>query len=333
MPVDPRALGDSDLNAMHDVLSTVAAHDHPDLPVMPRGDLAATLSRPWPGTRVACWLSSDDSHGDSQAAGLAWVTLPGDANAAFADLTLAVRPAHRRQGTGRALLREAVRLAYATGRTAMIASAPDLDPATEFAATIGARPVLRGLRAVLQLPTRPTVAEVPLKEYELFRLRGAAPPELRERIGDVHQGMADAPAGDGSWVHQPHDGARVTAADVTLQARGMIQLRVLARHRRTDEVVGATSAIISPRSPFRSEQGDTTVLAPHRGNGLALAMSVELLSWLSGECPDVLELNTRVARENAPMLAVNSRLGYRVVGPWTQWQASVRDLAGTLGLV
>lgn len=328
-PVDPRTLADDELTMMHEVLATAAAHDHPDLPASSRADLAARLARPWPGCRSACWLSYDDD----RAVGLAWVRLLGSANAAIADLTLVVRPEDRRHGAGRGLLREAVRLAYSTGRTTMTGAAADDGPGAGFAVAVGALPALSDVHAVLDVQTAAAVDVEELGDYELLRLRGATPPELLDCVGAVHEGMADAPVGDAAWAHQPYDGARVAAVDATLDARGLSQLRVLARHRPTGEVVGITYVIVSADSPHRSEQGDTTVLPAHRGRRLGLAMKADMLRWLTADYPEVRELNTWVAADNAPMRAVNAKLGYRVAGHWTQWQAPVAELAGTLGLL
>jgi len=328
-PVDPRTLSDEELTMMYDILADVAAHDHPDLAEPAREDIETRLTWPWPGSRLACWLGCEDN----RPMGLAWVTLPGGANTALADLKLAVRPADRRHGVGRGLLREAVRLAYSTGRSTMIGSAVDSAAAAGFAAAMGAAPVLHDVRAVLQVhppPAAPPTARV--EDYELLRIRGAAPRELLDGIGTVHEGMADAPIGTAAWVHQSYDGARVAAVDATLEARGLVQLRVLARHRSTGAVVGVTYVIVSPWSPHQSEQGDTTVLPSHRGSGLGLAMKTEMLRWVSAEYPEVHELNTWVAEDNAPIQAVNAQLGYRVAGHWTQWQADVPALAKILGM-
>jgi GNAT superfamily N-acetyltransferase len=329
LPVDPRTLADDELAMMHGILSAVAAHDHPELPAESRGDLQARLAWPWPGCRSACWLGLDDD----RAVGLSWVTLSRGANAAVADLTLAVLPEDRRQGFGRGLLREAVRLAYSTGRTSMIGAAADEGPAAGFVVAMGATPALSDIQAVLQVQPPPAPDDGDCGDYELLRVQGAAPPELLTYIGAVHEGMADRPVGDAAWTHQPYDGARVAAVDAMLDARGLVQLRVLARHRPTGEVVGISYVIVSTRSPHRSEQGDTTVLPAHRGRRLGLRMKTEMLRWLSSEYPDVRELNTWVARDNAPMRAVNAALGYQVAGHWTQWQAPVAELASKLGLV
>lgn len=328
-PVDPRTLTEDELTAMHDILTAVAAHDHPDLPAEPRADLQAKLARPWPGCRTACWLGFDNN----RAVGVAWMSLPRDANAAVADLTLAVIPPERHQGAGRGLLREAVRMAYSTGRTTMTGMAADAGPGVGFAGALGASAALHDVHAVLAVPVVSAAPDTAnLGDYELLRLRGSAPPDLLAAIGAVHEGMADAPHGDAAWVHQPYDGARVAAVDATLLARGLIQLRVLALHPPSGDVVGVTHVIVSPRSPYRSEQGDTTVLPAHRGHRLGLAMKIEMLRWLAAEYPEVRELSTWVARDNAPMHAVNATLGYRVAGHWTHFQAPVGELAGTLGL-
>jgi len=329
MPVDPRALADHELIEMHDVLTAAADHDHPDAPAPSRKDFSARLVNPWPGSRSACWLRYDGE----RPVGFACVVLPGGANSAVADLMLAVLPGERRQGTGRDLLREAVRLAYSTGRTTMVSSATDDGPAAGFAGAIGAHPARNDVHEVLRVQPPGALDTVGSEDYELLRLRGPAPAELLEGIATVHQGLADAPVGENTWTHQPYDAARVAAVDAMLEARGLTQLRVLARHRRTGEVVGVTYVIVSRSSPSCSEQGGTTVLAAHRGHRLGLAIKMEMLRWLTVDHPEVHELTTWVAEGNAPIRAVNAQLGYRVIGHWTQWQAPVGTLATTLGLV
>ncbi|CAN5210411.1 hypothetical protein BH20ACT5_BH20ACT5_09350 [soil metagenome] len=194
-----------------------------------------------------------------------------------------------------------------------------------FAGSLGAVPVLRDVRAVLSVGTPHPCAVPP--GYELIRVRGDAPPELIGGIAAVHEGMADAPLGNAAWSHQRYDADRVAAVDAMLAARGSVQLRVLALDRDSGEVAGITYVIISPRSPARSEQGDTTVLRAHRGHGLGLALKTDMLRWLTAEHPEVRELNTWTAEDNAPMRRVNAALGYREVGRWEEWQADVADLA------
>lgn len=332
-PVDPRTPSAAELTAMYDVLCGSFLHDHPGHPPRTREDLRASLTVPWPESRSACWLCVDGE----ETVGIARLQLPGGTNADVADVALDVLPGHRRGGAGRTLLREAVRLAYSTGRTVLTGQGVEPGPATGFAELMGARPALREVRAVLAVGAAMAASQAeghePPAGYELLRIRGTASPDLLEDIGAVHEGMADAPTAPGTWTHQPYDGARVAAVDAMLEARGLTQLRVAARHVDSGMLAGITYVIISPHSPYRSEQGDTVVLAVHRGHSLGLAMKVEMLRWLGAEFPQVGELNTWTARDNAAMRAVNARLGHRDTGTWTQWQVPVHELAGRLGLV
>lgn len=328
-PVDPRAPSAAELAAMYDVLNGSFLHDHPGHPPRAPEDLRANLRAPWPGCRSACWLGLD---GD-EAVGLASMRMPGGAHAGIADMTIDVLPARRRSGVGRTLLREVVRLAYASGRTTIIGRSVEPGPATGFAAAMAAHPVGYEVRSMLGVHGAEPVCAQPPVGYELIRLLGATPAELHDDVAEVHDEMAEASTGAGAWSHQTYGGAALAAVDTTLAARGVTQLRVLTRHRSSGELVGISSVLISPHSPYRSEQGNTTVLPAHRGNGLGLAMKAEMLQWLRADFPAVQELNTWTARDTASMRAVNSRLGYQDTGTWTRWQAPVYELTEKLGLV
>ena len=62
-------------------------------------------------------------------------------------------------------------------------------------------------------------------------------------------------------------------------------------------------------APEIAAQEDTSVLPAHRGHGLGLLLKLEMAQWLRHERPDVRAVDTWNDATNAPMLAVNERLG------------------------
>ncbi|MBA2532735.1 MAG: hypothetical protein H0V23_11630 [Nocardioidaceae bacterium] len=74
-------------------------------------------------------------------------------------------------------------------------------------------------------------------------------------------------------------------------------------------VAGYTQLVVPPSDDGRVAQADTLVLPDHRGHRLGLAMKVRNLRRLQEHHPDRTYVGTWNADGNAPMLAVNSRLG------------------------
>ena len=108
------------------------------------------------------------------------------------------------------------------------------------------------------------------------------------------------------------------------------QLRVVvAVHEATGDVTALTEVVVGP-SP-RASQEDTAVVPAHRGRGLGLWVKADMLLRLRAERPTVTEILTGNATDNAYMLAINERLGFRPYRDVTGWQAGVPELAGRLG--
>jgi RimJ/RimL family protein N-acetyltransferase len=112
-------------------------------------------------------------------------------------------------------------------------------------------------------------------------------------------------------VHPP---ARVRAYEAAQTSDGNRLYRVLARHRATGELAGHTVLVVDAERPDLGEQHDTAVLAEHRGHRLGLLLKAEMLRWLAEAEPRLRSIDTGNAGSNRHMIAVNQRLGYRVLG-------------------
>lgn len=329
MPVDPLKITDDELAAMHEVRDAVLRHDEPDRRRPSRAELAAELAAPWPGSRSAYWLSYDGG----QPAGVMSLTLPGGANATIGHVELDLVPSKRRLGGGRQLFVEAVRMAYSCGRGQLMSRGLDDSASQRFAEHMGCRPVLHENRSTLDVSTvdvdaLPTVPA----GYDVVRLPAGTPTEKLTAVAALHAGMVDAPRGGSALAHQPRDVERVLAFDRMLAERGLVQLRLMACHRTSGEPAGISYVIVPRSAPERSEQGDTVVLPAHRDAGLGRGLKAEMLRWLRSDFPEVGELTTWVARDNAAMNAVNQALGYRMAAAYTTWQTPVDDVVTHLGM-
>jgi GNAT superfamily N-acetyltransferase len=75
-----------------------------------------------------------------------------------------------------------------------------------------------------------------------------------------------------------------------------------------DAVVGYAALYAVPASPGRLEHGLTAVLRSHRGRGIATALKQAQIAWAAAH--GYRELVTSTHQGNAPMRAVNLKLGY-----------------------
>jgi RimJ/RimL family protein N-acetyltransferase len=140
--------------------------------------------------------------------------------------------------------------------------------------------------------------------------------------------MGDAPVGDaaGEPAFEPMKwGAdRVREMAEVVAKRGDDLYTVAAVHG--DTVAGFTEIVISTSAPARAAQYDTAVVPEHRGKRLGIWVKAAMLEWLLADRPDVREIETDNADDNAHMLAVNEELGFRRQREYREYQADVADL-------
>jgi hypothetical protein len=106
---------------------------------------------------------------------------------------------------------------------------------------------------------------------------------------------------------------RVRAMGDALQRRRQSVYRVLARHRGTGTLAGHSVLCVDELRPSIGFQEDTTVVREHRGHRLGLLMKAEMMRWVSLERPEVSATDTWNDVTNHHMIAVNERMGARVV--------------------
>src|SRR5437773_12109374 len=114
------------------------------------------------------------------------------------------------------------------------------------------------------------------------------------------------------------------------RATGRERRLVLAIHEATSETAGYTEVVYDPRVPHVIQQQGTAVIPAHRGRGIGKWVKAAMLERVLGEWPDARYIRTGNASVNAPMLAINTRLGFRHAWDGALWEASVADLRAYL---
>ena len=218
---------------------------------------------------------------------------------------IGVLPEARRRGIGERLLRDISEAARAAGKTGLHIACNDARPAgIEFLVHRGFTELERSKSAKLDLAGR----SVPIVEtppgIELTTL--AARPDLVEGVHAVAlEAFDDIPGGDEPMA--VGDLAEFRARDVdraTIPKDGFF----VALDPSGGRVVGYASLMMLPGSATRAYHDMTAVLRAFRGRGIASALKLATIAWAIEHGLAVLETGNDEA--NAPMRALNARLGY-----------------------
>jgi len=224
-----------------------------------------------------------------------------------AALWVAVRE-RRRRGLGDELYRRAEAHAVTLGARRLLARFDENVDGVRFAAARG----FRELRAEAWSVVDPReVAVEPPIDVELLPVADVAPEEVHRVDDEATQDLpaAEPPAPiafeewlDHVWRFPP------------FSHRGSFAARVDGR-------VVAVTLLAVDAATGRALNMFTGTLRSHRGRGLALATKAASLRWAAAN--GVTQVVTTNDESNAPMLAVNRRLGYRPAGRRVEY---ARDL-------
>lgn len=270
--------------------------------------------------------------------GVFWQTNePGNQHLRWCEI--AVAPAHRRRGLGRALLRSAVQAVADQGEDLVFMShVTDRVPAAEaFARAIGATPGLAMKTNQLELASvdRASVSEwaaIAPMGYRLERVDGAVPAELIHAYIESASGMNDAPRGDLRMDDWELTEQQIRDRETWQQRAGIERWLILAVHEASGAGAGFTEVTYDVRVPHLIWQQGTAVIDAHRGHRLGLWMKAAMLERILAERTLARYIRTGNANTNAQMLAINTQLGFKPAWSSALWQLTLADARRAVGL-
>lgn len=220
--------------------------------------------------------------------------------------TIHVRPADRRQGAGTALLAALSARARAAGKPELMTRVSEDHPeAIDFLRHRGFHEYERDKAVELRLAGRPAPAIDPPAGVRLTTL--AERPDL---VTGVHAVAAE------TFADIPGGGDPISVGDLeAFRARDIDRPTIphgafmIATEAATGRVIGYASLILATGEPARKAWHDMTAVArAWRGRGVAGALKRATIGWAIDHGLAVLEAGNDT--DNAPMRAVNARLGY-----------------------
>jgi GNAT superfamily N-acetyltransferase len=233
-----------------------------------------------------------------------------------------VLPEYRRRGLGRAFLERVVATAREHGSEVLAAGVEEGDEAGQtFAARFGLEEVLRELEIARAI--RPGEPEPELPDgivlvrlstrldllREAYELACATLPEM-----PLHAPL-EVPTYE-RWVEEDATGPDVLPGGT-----------LVALH--DGRVVGFSGLLRRAADPHLAEHGLTSVAAGYRNRGIATALKRAQIAWASRE--GYRELMTSTQDGNAPMRAVNDKLGYEPRPAWIRVEGPLDEIEAALG--
>lgn len=317
---------DARLREFFDVEQAAQHADRTDPLLRPFAQLEQSVRRP--GTYYGRTLVAATE--DDRIVGVGELSFSFRENLHLAGLEVNVLPMARRRGVGRALLADLLERGRALGRTTYLAEVhqPAVDrqsPGSAFARALGFEVAHREGHLVLDLPVSADVLPDDVPDgYDVVTWTGRCPDDLVEQYAALLTQMRrDVPSGEVDAEPEVVDVDRVRSGEQR-NAAAYDQV-VAAVRRRADGRLGGYSLVYLAHDADTVLQDDTFVLSDHRGQGLGVVLKAAVLRLLEHERPERRTVHTWNALDNAPMQAVNRRLGYRPVEVLLEMQRQDAD--------
>jgi GNAT superfamily N-acetyltransferase len=244
---------------------------------------------------------------------------------------LVVHPDHRRRGHGTALLAYALDRCREDRRETLALSTITALPGGPARDAAGERFLRRhGFDVALGLIRRRVPVDAPGGEterrlwdealaastdYDLRGWTGPVPDDLLTAMCRMEAMiLREVPMGSLGMAPEQVDTAKLRAKEAVTAAHRKLPIHTVAVHRATGDIAAHTRVDVYDDPAAAHGHVLITIVAPaHRGHRLGLLVKLANLRQLREEFPHVKDLWTANADVNAPMIAINERLGYRAV--------------------
>lgn len=336
-PFDIYNADDAQYAALHRFACAVRAERLPhDPPIGLEEFMARTKSIPpvIEYTTAVAMTESGEIIGQADA-----LVMPGDENPHLMQTSLAVHPAHRRQGIGRRLLGFVADEAQRRNRSLIIVDTHSTAPDGErFALKMGARRGMEGASNQLILAEVDSdlierwLANAPTATFELSFLEGPYPEEILPGMAELFNVMQN---------DQPRDDVEMEDMQITPEllremekmqfSAGGRRWTVVVRERSSGDFAGYSEITWHPNRPTIVNQQGTGVFPRFRGHGLGRWLKAAMIERILAERPEVQYIRTNNANSNAPMLRINEELGFRAYYSTCVWQIETDALLRFLG--
>lgn len=251
-----------------------------------------------------------------------------------------VLPDYRLQGIGTSLLAQIMGITRQEQYQLLSTLVPDCIPAsTQFLKLIGGREEINWSQNQLDLSDLNYACVQKWLEYAQtldadFELGCWDHPVPEADLNRCAEIMTAASAGNPADNHQ-REAPRVTPESIrrfeTFLTKSSKEIWTInVREQATGQIVGLTQVFWDPATPELLMQGGTAVLEQYRNRGLGRWIKAAMVEKVLRERPQVRRICTSNAVTNAPMLKINTELGFKLHNRHTQWEVTPEGIEAYL---
>lgn len=288
-------------------------------------------------SRVHLWLLH---HGGAVVAEayLGWAELP--TNRQVADIGVSVELAFRGRGLGAHLLSLALAGARDAGRTLILSSSTDRVPGgarflTHYGFEKGLEAhinqlVVAHLDRSLMTDWR-TAGRSRASDYAIEVWDGPVPEERLAAFAELANVMNSEPRGTLEIEDTLVTPEMIRDGERFLFSNASRRLIACARHVPTGCLAGFTELAWNPRRAAIVWQAGTGVVDAHRNKGLGRWLKATNIEAMLAANSEARFVRTGNADSNAPMLAINRKMGFAPFMSESEWQGRADEIARRLG--